>query len=424
MSRTSRKNVNQVKVTTKTYRAAGYIRLSVVKNDHDRDSIANQKSIIKEAIAKQGDIELQRFYIDENASGTSFERKEFQKMMQEVNLGNIDCIVVKDLSRLGRDAIEVGFYLQHLLPQKGVRFVSVSDKFDTLDGITDISTGVAPGVRIPLVNIFNQEYASDISRKTQASIDSNIRNGKFVAARAPYGYTKSENDCHQLVTDPKAAAVVKEIFTMAEQGLSLNEIVRRLNLAHIPTPIDYAITNGLQGNFEQGDGLWNSRSVKYILMNRTYTGDLQQGKEAVVVTNTHEALVSRESFLEIQNTCFQMSERTVTTSKPNTDNPLKGKVLCASCGGKMQRRKGRGNVDWYFFTCITNNRKGCGCSTGMYIREPEILCAVKNEAKSILSKDKLSQEELAELISSQLLNVTIHKNGQIDVHFDLNGKEA
>ncbi|MEG0396839.1 MAG: zinc ribbon domain-containing protein, partial [Oscillospiraceae bacterium] len=134
----------------------------------------------------------------------------------------------------------------------------------------------------------------------------------------------------------------------------------------------------------------------------------------------HEALVSREVFLQIQENYFQTALSVASPKTAASDNPLKGKVICASCGGKMQRRKGRGNVDWHFFSCITNNRKGCGCSTGMYIREPEILNAVK----SILLKDKLPQEELAELISSQLLDVTIHKNGQIDVHFDSSDKEA
>lgn len=305
MSRTSRKNIPIIENSKKTYRTAGYIRLSVIKDSQDRDSIENQKAIINDALSGKSDIELQQFYVDGNVSGTSFERDGLQQMMADIEAGKIDCVVVKDLSRLGRDAIEVGFYVQHLFPQKGVRFLSVLDNFDTLDGITNLSSGAASGLRIPLVNIFNQEYVADIRRKTQASIDRNIHDGKCVAARAPYGYAKSIGDCHQLVVDPEAAAVVKEIFAMAKEKLSLSEIVRRLNLASIPTPADYALSNARQGNFEQGDGFWNSRTVKYILTNRTYTGDLQQGKDDIIVENTHEALVSREVFLQIQENNYQ-----------------------------------------------------------------------------------------------------------------------
>ncbi|MEG1362370.1 MAG: recombinase family protein [Lachnospiraceae bacterium] len=271
MSRTSRKNISIVENSKKIYRAAGYIRLSVIKDSQDRDSIENQKAIINDVLSGKSDIELQQFYVDGNVSGTSFERDGLQQMMADIEAGKIDCVVVKDLSRLGRDAIEVGFYVQHLFPQKGVRFLSVLDNFDTLDGITNLSSGAAAGLIIPLVNIFNQEYVGDIRRKTLASIDRNIHDGKCVAARAPYGYAKSISDCHQLVVDPEDAAVVKEIFAMAKEKLSLNEIVRRLNLASIPTPADYALSNARQGNFEHGDGFWNSRTVKYILTNRTYT---------------------------------------------------------------------------------------------------------------------------------------------------------
>lgn len=418
MSRISKKSITQVISTEKIYHAAGYIRLSVVKDTQDHDSVENQKSIIEDAISNKADVELQQFFTDENTNGTAFERNGLQQMLEAIDQGKIDCVIVKDLSRLGRDAVEVGFYVQYLFPQKGVRFLSILDDLDTLDGITDISSGAAHGLRISLVNIFNQEYAADISRKTQASIDRNIRDGKCVAARAPYGYTKLSSDCHQLAVDPEAAAVVKEIFAMAEQRISLNEIVRRLNLANIPAPAAYALRNGRQGNFDCGDGSWNSRSVKHILTNRTYAGDLQQGKDAIVVENTHKALVSRALFLCLQETYFQAVLPSTLPKPPVADNPLKGKVICASCGGKMQRRKGRGNVDWNFFTCITNNRKGCGCSTGMYIREPEILNAIKSEAENMLCKYNLSAEALDHIIQNKTMDVMIHKNGQIDVHFD------
>ncbi|MEG1859965.1 MAG: recombinase family protein, partial [Christensenellaceae bacterium] len=245
------------------------------------------------------------------------------------------------------------------------------------------------------------------------SIDLNILDGKCIAPKAPFGYVKAFDDCHKLMIVPQAAAVVKEIFAMAERNIGITEIVRRLNLAHIPTP---SCTQ--QEDIEPTDNTWNSRTVKYILTNRTYTGDLQQGKDDVVVENTHEALVSREVFSKIQEK-FQAAGSTASTaSKSIADNPLRGKVICVSCGSKMQRRKGRGNVDWYSFTCITNNRKGCGCSTGMYIREPEILNAVKSEAAKKLGKSVHLGTDMATIIKNQVAEIIIHKGGQIDVRFN------
>lgn len=417
MARTSRKNSIQDVTNQKTYRAARYIRLSVVKGSQERDSIENQKAIIRDSIQGKSDIELQQFYVDENSSGTSFDRKSLQQMMTDIADGKIDCVIVKALSRLGRDAIEVGYYVQHLFPQKGVRFLSILEQFDTLDGVTDISNGAAPGLRFSATNIFNQAYTTDISRKTRASNDHNIREGKCIAAKAPFGYVKAIDDCHKLMIVPQAATVVKEIFAMAEAHIGVTEIVRRLNLAHIPTPSHYSLEHINQGIIEHDDSFWNSRTVKYILTNRTYVGDLQQGKDGIVVENTHEALVSREVFLQIQERFQAVEISAASTSKPIVDNPLRGKVICASCGGKMQQRKGRGNVDWYSFTCITNNRKGWGFSTGMYIREPEILNAVKPEAIQRLRNSNISSCDFARLIQDEVEKITVHKSGQIDICF-------
>lgn len=229
----------------------------------------------------------------------------------------------------------------------------------------------------------DEQYAIDISKKTQYVLNNYIKDGKFVAPRAPYGYNKSENDCHVLVPDIEAAAVIKEIFRMASQKISTNEIVRRLNAAGIPTPINYAIAHGLEGNYSKGNGLWSSRTVKDILTNRVYVGDLEQGKDKYLVQNTHEPLVSRDIFDDVQklivaNTVAGSSK----TNTPRQDNVLRGKVICGCCGGKMQRRKGSGNADWHFFTCISNNRMGTGHCTGMYIRESDIMDAIFREVRA------------------------------------------
>jgi len=422
MARTSRKNFTKRVTTAKVHRAAGYVRLSVVKAGQQQDSIENQKRMIEDFISKREDMVLNKFFVDENASGSSFERGAFQELLDAVDAGEIDCIIVKDLSRLGRNAIETTFYIQHLFPQKGVRFISISDQFDTVDGITDVSSEKAPGLRIPIANIFNEEYAADISRKTQASIDANIHAGKCVAPKAPYGYKKAVDDCHQLIVDPDAAAVVKEIFSMAANKVSMNEIVRRLNLANIPTPIEYAKSQGLEGDYNLGNGSWNTRSMKYILTNRTYTGDLQQGKNNHIVENTHEPLVDKAVFEQIQNLFSGAQYNSHPQVKSSTpDNPLKGKVICASCGSKMQRRKGTGNAVWHFFSCITNNRKGSGCSTGMYIREPDI----RNTIKSVFAKEgtpTATKSEMDAFIADKVSEVVVSKEKPVEIHLYAEGE--
>lgn len=381
LARKSRKNLpEKTIVISKTLRVAGYVRLSVMKADQPSESIENQKKIIQEFIDVQPDMELQEFYVDEKASGTNFDRVAFTQMLNDIDKGEIDCVIVKDLSRLGRSLIDVGYYLQMHFPKKNVRLISVNDMIDTLDGITNLSFGKLSGTKIPLTTLLDEEYSNDISRKTQSVIDSYVQDGKYVAPRAPYGYRKSDTDCHKLIPDSEAAAVVKEIFSLISGKVSVNEVVRRLNVSKTPSPISYAIANGLEGNYNRGNGLWNSRTVKNILTNRTYIGDLAQGKDNCLVENTHEPLVSREIFNRVQELFTSpMNSNINITNIPRADNVLRGKIICGSCGGKMQRRKGSGKGDWYFFTCITNNRLGAGHCSGMYIRESDIMDAIRAE---------------------------------------------
>ena len=171
--------------------------------------------------------------------------------------------------------------------------------------------------------------------------------GEFIGPRAPFGYQKSRENPDQLIPDPVAAIIVQKIFEMAASGTGVTGIVRYLNERGLPTPIQYARSNGLSGNYDDGDGNWNSRSVKYILTNRTYTGMLVQGKEKRVVKATHEPLVDSTTFDTIQKT-FQSRVYNVVPQGQSADNILKGKVVCGCCGGKMQRKRGTNHADWYF----------------------------------------------------------------------------
>ena len=379
MARKSRKQ--PLKVATMDVRSTvGYIRLSVANKD-ESCSVENQKLIIEQWGAEH-EMPINHFYIDANHSGSNFNRPAFKQMLADIEAGRVECIIVKDLSRLGREFLSTSYYIEEYFPSKKIRFVSVNDYFDTTDGISNQETESGSRVRIPIINAFNEQVSLDIQKKTRAALNMKAAHGIFIGPRAPFGYRKSADNHFKLEVDPEAAEIVQLIFSMAADGAGTNAIVRHLNENHIPTPIQYARAKGLQGNYNDGDGTWNTRSVKYILTNRTYTGALVQGKEKRVVEGSHPALVNEKTFdriqTELQQRAFNLTDAKKSASTPNL---LKGKVICGCCGGKMQRRRGTNHADWYFFTCLTNNRVGADRCTGMYVREEDIFSAIYHQLK-------------------------------------------
>ena len=383
MARKSRKHPELAVPVSKD--TVGYIRLSVLNRD-PHGSVENQRLMIEEW-GRQHQTPIMRYYIDNGFSGKRFDRPAFQEMLRDIEKSKIDCVVVKDLSRLGRDYITVGYYLEMFFPSKNVQFVSINDQFDTTDGITnrDKSAYIQSSTRVPLINLFNEQVSIETKMKVEVVLDMKAQHGEFIGPRAPFGYQKSNKNPSQLVPDPVAAVIVRKIFEMAASGAGVTGIVRYLNERGLPTPIQYARAQGLDGNFDDGNGSWNSRSVKYILTNRTYTGMLVQGKEKRAVEATHEPLVDAGTFDAIQK-AFQARAYNVVPQGQSADNILKGKVICGCCGGKMQRKRGTGHADWHFFTCITKNRLGTDKCTGMYAREEDIFNAVYRQLKDYVNK--------------------------------------
>lgn len=387
MPRKSRKQKPMVPCIATEPEVVGYVRLSVSDNE-ESNSIKNQKFII-ELWGDQHQMPISHFYIDDGYSGSSFERPAFKELLQDINDGKVCCVVVKDLSRLGRDLITTSYYIEEYLPSRKVRFVSVNDHFDTVDGINDQSGNASSRIRIPMINVFNEQVSVDTKKKVEMVLDMKAQHGAFIGPSAPFGYKKSEEDHTCIVPDAEAAEIVKRIFQMAANNVGITAIVRYLNKNAIPTPIQYARSRGLTGNYDDGNGSWNTRSVKYILTNRTYTGVLVQGKEKRVVEGTHEPLVDINNFEKIQHG-LQARAFNLTPGEPTTENILKGKVVCGCCGGKMQRKRGSNHADWYFFTCITNNRLGGDKCTGMYVREEDIFSAMYYQLKLYVKEHFIS----------------------------------
>lgn len=296
MARTSRKqinNINAVRISSTLKSVAGYVRLSVKDLKNEGDSIETQKKIILNFINNHPELQFSEFYIDDGISGVTFERPEFKRMIEDAAKGKVECIIVKDITRFGRDMIETGYYITQDFPSKGIRFISINDNFDTARDDANLV--------FTLKNLFSEYYATDIGNKVRSVIKHQMKSGKFVGSRPPYGYVKSLKDCHQLVLDEPAASVVRQIFGWSENSNSISEIVRLLNDLKNMTPSHYWLQTGIIKNSNMaGDNHWNAKTVSKILSNEIYTGKLVQGKTKI--SNKSQQTVSSDNFIEVENT--------------------------------------------------------------------------------------------------------------------------
>jgi len=391
MARKSRKSIPVDPVgqgEANDYCAAAYVRLSGEDVNRKGDSIETQKAIIESYGMCAPDITIHDFYVDNGATGTTFERRAFQQMIADIELGKINCIIVKDLSRLGRNAIDTGYYLERYFPSLGCRFIAINDNYDSLD---EKSQGA--GTMLSLKNVVNEAYALDIGRKAKAQRHEAMKAGEFIGGRPPYGYLKSPDDCHKLIVDPDAAPVVKQIFEWYCQVANVTEIVRRLNKAAVLTPSHHRREQGLiKSEYLIGNGNWEPRAIKRILRNETYIGDMVQGKtrksdqktvpvdeaDWIRVADTHEAIISREVFASVQQRLKEVAAEAAAKPKTkHTPNIFKGKIFCGHCGSRLNRHKlKRPAKDYYYYLCTSNNRVGHGTCESVMLSEEDLLEAL------------------------------------------------
>ena len=404
MARKSRKGVSAPEQPKKDYmkiwRTALYIRLSVEFNGKRGDSLETQRQIMEAYAALCPDLEIVEVYTDNGITGRTFEREAFQRMLADVDAGKINCIMVKDLSRLGRNTIDTGYYIEKYFPLHRVRFIAVNDQFDSED-----SENSGNHLIVPLKNMINEAYAADISKKIRAQQNQAMRDGEFVGARPPYGYRKDPDNCHRLLVNEDTAPIVRQIFQWTVDGVALNVIVKRLNEQGVMTPGYYLASIGLITSKKlMGSGKWQTWTVGKILADEVYTGDMVQGNHSnvghkqvvtkpvdwIVVRNTHEPLVSREVFAKAQAVREQMASKYTRTMKvPYSENILRGRVFCAHCGKNLHRQRSHGR---YFYRCISNDRMGEGSCTGGIIHLPEpdlfdaILTIIRQKAEVVMGE--------------------------------------
>jgi len=406
------------------YRAAIYCRLSKDDGtDAESVSIATQKSILSDYVKKQG-WHLVRIYVDDGYSGTNFNRPDFQNMIQDIENGLIDCVITKDLSRLGRNYLDCGLYLEVFFPEHNIRYIAVNDGVDTLNkSAMDIT---------PFRNILNEMYATDVSVKVKSAKRARFNQGKFLGSNAPYGYKKDPNDHNHLVVDEEVAPIVRKIFDLALDGNGVPKIRKYLNSNQILRPAAYAAENGVSGyeryfeNFEENRYIWSENSVRGILRSAVYAGHLvgykrtavsmksrkrpsQKPENWEIVENTHEAIISQADFDVVQK--LMTSRR--KNSSSSYDNIFAGLIKCADCGYSMRamsanRRKRPDIIDCVQYVCNNYGRYGNVDCTSHTLEARNLTNAVLADINRYATL-ALSDEKAVRSLQQQLSTIGTHE---------------
>jgi len=359
------------------YNVAVYLRLS--KDDGEAgkaesNSITSQRDIIRSFIRKQDNMDIFDFYVDDGWSGANFDRPAFKRMMGDIEAGLIDCVIVKDLSRLGRDYIGSGRLIQKTFPEHEVRFIAIGDNYDSLTADFNEESLV-----LPVKNFINDAYCRDISVKVKSQQKMKRESGQYIGAFAMYGYMKDPDDKNHLIIDKYAAGIVESIFEWKVDGYSFKAIAERLNDMGVLSPLEYKKSNGEKfktGFHTRKRGKWSAQAVRRILMDETYTGTLVQGKservnykvkksvtkpaeEWVRIPDAHEAIVSKDLFGVVQQL---LRTDCRSASGKNTSHLYSGLLFCGDCGEQMTRRIVRHGSSTRVYYICSNYNKNKKCS--------------------------------------------------------------
>lgn len=404
--------------TTKVWHTAAYIRLSredIATRNGERaesESVVNQQQIIGDFIASQPDLGSHSIFIDDGATGTNFDRAGFQEMMAEIHKGNINCVVVKDLSRFGRNYTEAGVYMEQVFPMLGVRFIAINDHVDSF-----LRPAEMDSILIPLKNLLNDSYSRDLSVKVRSAMTAKRKRGEFIGGYACYGYLKDPQDKTKLIVDPETADTVRNIFQWYIEGQGKTPLAKKLNALGIPSPFKQRfMRDGRERpNHEYASKmswLWSAQTITTILENPTYLGHITQNKRSqvsyknskrmkidkadwIIVENTHEPIIEKYTFDRVQDLMKLRTKSTLTTGNVYL---FSGLLRCADCKRAMERvvvKKDNGKV-YVNYRCHTYTAYSHDACTKHTIAEHEIQTAVlqtiQNYSQLLLNFEKVLKE--------------------------------
>lgn len=370
---------------TKKYIAALYCRLS--KDDgstNESMSIYSQKAMLKQ-YAEQNNIAIYDYYVDDGYSGTNFERPAFKKMITDIESGKINCVITKDLSRLGRNYLESGAYIEMYFPQKSVRYIAITDGIDTIKSYEfDI---------MPFKNILNEMYAKDTSKKVKSALKSRMKEGTYIGSKAPFGFKKDPNDKHRLIIDDRVRYIIELVYELCLEGKGTQLISQEMMKRKIPRPSSFLENaDKLYGLTEENKCKWTHRMVLSILRDPVYCGNMERNKrptlsfknrkrlyvpkeDRIVVKDTHEGIVSEEVWKQVQ----EMLDKRKSTNKSGItyDNIFKGLVKCPDCNYALTpktdyRLNKKDTIDFVHFSCSGYKKYGVKACTSHRINARDL----------------------------------------------------
>lgn len=381
--------------------AGMYTRISVEDGDDETmNSLGNQKKIGIHYLSEHPDIRLVDTYSDNGYTGMNYNRPDFQRLMQDVRSGRINCIIVKDISRFGRHFLQTSEFVERILPEMGVRLICINDNYDSADPDSDRSA-----LTLPLKMVMNDFYVKDIAKKIRSGINAKIEKGNYIppAGSIPYGYIRNP-ELETFDVDPETAPIVLRIFQMRADGVSLNKIAGTLNKEGIPCPGRVRFDRGISKDKRFETACWIRGTIRKILSDQVYLGHRVHGRvksdryggektrrnsdEWIIVKNAHPAIITQELYDKAQEASEETEDRRKSFKKnaaPSLDykDIFRDKIVCAHCGSNMSPRKGTGRATsavpvWIFYDCNNyhySNKTRCSCH---YVRQEAIMNSVRN----------------------------------------------
>lgn len=446
MARTSRKRNKQqdtiLSSLPQRWNVALYARLSIEDNGDNSDSITTQLEIMEKYIATHPELKQADIYVDNGFTGTNFDRPNFQRMMNDIQQGRINCVITKDLSRLGRNYIETSELIEKIFPFLNVRYISINNQFDTANFSANM-------LSMALENILNDMYAKDISKKVYSALDHKMKQGQYIGNYAPYGYLKDPQDKNHLIPDPNTRDIVKMIYELRASGMSYMGINKRLNELCIPSPSQLKADSKIKTNFNQKNRkiLWNKHMITIILQNPVYCGHMLQRKngqclykavpyhntdtsEQIMVYHTHAPIISEELFKTVQEINTTVRKKCAANSGkydhlPKQKNIYGKRFHCAKCGATMKLIRSinqKATKAYFTMKCPTHDEHGkLGCSDIKISKstlDQVVLESIRSQIALLCDKQKVLKT------LSQTAEVTNNSETIVDLEKQIKEKRA